>query len=198
MTFVRFAVEGTTDEPVADRLIREVGMTPMPTYIGGGKTQLDAKLPGYNQAAQRSAWLVLRDLDHDDAGACVPRLIRDLLGAAPSDGMAFRIAVREVEAWLLADAAGCARFFHVSTARVPSDVEALPSPKRSLVDMCRRSRRREIRDGIVPAPGSRRTVGDSYVALLREFVREAWDPQRARQAAPSLDRAIRALERLRS
>lgn len=112
MTYVRFAVEGTTDEPVADRLIREVDMEPMPTFIGGGKTQLDPKLPGYNQAARRSAWLVLRDLDHDDAGGCVPRLIEDLLGSAPSAGMAFRIAVREVEAWLLADAAGCIRFFN--------------------------------------------------------------------------------------
>lgn len=198
MTYIRFAVEGTTDEPVADRLIREVGMEPMPTFIGGGKTQLDPKLPGYNQAARRSAWLVLRDLDHDDAGGCVPRLIEDLLGSAPSAGMAFRIAVREVEAWLLADAAGCTRFFRVSAANVPRDVEALSSPKRSLVDMCRSSRKREIRDGIVPTHGSRRDVGDSYVALLREFVHDTWDPQRARQAAPSLDRAILALERLRN
>lgn len=198
MTYVRYAVEGRTDEPIADRLIREAGMQPEPTFIGGGKRQLDSKLPGYNRAARHAAWFVLRDLDHDDAGSCVPSLLDELLGAAPSAGMCFRLAVREVEAWLLADADGCARFFDVPATALPRDVESLPKPKQELVNLCRRSGSRHVVNGMVPRPGSRRAVGESYTALVRDFVRSEWDPQRARHAAASLDRTLRALERLRS
>jgi hypothetical protein len=36
--------------------------------IAGGKTKLDPRLPGYLDAARRTPWLILRDLDRD-AGA---------------------------------------------------------------------------------------------------------------------------------
>ena len=193
---VRYAVEGPTDEPLAKRLITTVGMNPRATLVAGGKLRLDPKLPGYNAAAHHSAWLVLRDLDHDDVGGCVPELVQDLLGGPPSEGMCFRIAVREAEAWLLADARSFAQFFGVSTARVPHNVESLSDPKQSLVNLCRGSRKRDIRDGMVPRQGSRRVVGESYRLLVSEFVEDAWDPQQARLAAPSLDRALIALERL--
>lgn len=193
---VRYAVEGPTDEPLAKRLIGAVGMDPLATFVGGGKPKLDPKLPGYNEAARHSPWLVLRDLDHDDANGCVPGLVRQLLGGLPSSGMCFRVAVREAEAWLLADADGCAHYFGVSRANVPRDVELLSDPKQSLVNLCRRFRKRDIREEMVPRRGSRRSVGESYRVVLREFVEEAWDPQQARLTAPSLDRAMLALERL--
>lgn len=195
---VRYAVEGPTDEPLAKRLISTVGMNPRATLIAGGKPKLDPKLPGYNAAARYSAWLVLRDLDHDDAGGCVPELVYDLLGGPPSEGMCFRIAVREAEAWLLADAGSFAQFFGVSRAKVPHNVESLSDPKQSLVNLCRGSRNRGIRVGMVPRQGSRRDVGESYRILVSEFVEDAWNPQQARLASPSLDRALIALERLAS
>lgn len=193
---VRYAVEGPTDEPIARRLIATVGMNPLATLIAGGKRKLDPKLPGYNAAARHSDWLVLRDLDHDDAKGCVPQLVHDLLGGVPSVGMCFRIAVREAEAWLLADATSVAQFFGVSKAKVPREVEALSDAKQSLVNLCRSSRSRGIRNGIVPRQGSRRVVGESYHAIVSEFVEEAWDPIQARLVSPSLDRALLALERL--
>ena len=195
---VRYAVEGPTDEPLAKRLIEAVDMNPTATFIAGGKPKLDPKLPGYNAAGRHSAWLVLRDLDHDDAGRCVPSLVQSLLGGSPNSGMCFRLAVRAAEAWLLADSDGCSRFFKVSKAIVPRDVEMLPNPKESLVDMCRRSRSRRVREDMVPRHGSGRRVGESYAVLVRQFVEEEWEPQRARKAAPSLERAMLALGRLKS
>ena len=80
---VRYAVEGPTDEPLAKRLIEAVDMKPKATFIARGKSKLDPRLPGYNAAGRHSAWLVLRDLDHDDAGSCVPALVQSLLGGSP-------------------------------------------------------------------------------------------------------------------
>ena len=55
----------------------------------------------------RLPWVVIRDLDQDDRGTCLPELRSRLLGGTgPSDGMCFRLAVRSIEAWLMADHEG--------------------------------------------------------------------------------------------
>ena len=74
---------------------------------------------------------------------------------------------------------------------------AAHSPWLVLRDLDHDDMQRDIREGMVPPAGSRRRVGPEYTALLREFVQSSWNPQTARSNAPSLDRAIRCLERLR-
>ena len=119
-----------------------------------------------------------------------------LLGGRPESGMCFRLAVRELEAWLMADVENCASFLGVGRKSMPLEVESLRAPKQDLVNLARKSRRRDIREGMVPPAGSRRRVGPEYTALLREFVQSSWDPQTARSNSPSLDRAMKCLERL--
>ncbi|MGH2709252.1 MAG: hypothetical protein ACRDJF_13435 [Actinomycetota bacterium] len=68
MTEVGYAVEGSSDEPVAERLIAHAGCSPRKILTAGGKNRLDPRIPGYNRSGQHRPWLVLRDLDHDDAG----------------------------------------------------------------------------------------------------------------------------------
>ena len=65
MTVVYYAVEGETDIPVAERLIRLAGLAPRPTRVAGGKSQLDARIPALNRSGVALNWLILRDLDHD-------------------------------------------------------------------------------------------------------------------------------------
>lgn len=103
------------------------------------------------------------------------------------------MAVREVEAWLLADQPGIARFLDIETILVPTDAEGLPDPKRTLVDLARLSSIHDLRRGLVPAAGSTAQVGPSYVDLIAGFAEKRWNPERARKRAPSLDAAIVAL-----
>lgn len=187
------AVEGLLDDAVAKRLIRAVGASPGPVYIKGGKHNLLKKINGYNQASQHGIWLVLADLDQD--AACAPPLLEQHL-RQPAPGMCFRIAVRAVEAWLLADRERIAAFLSVATARIPGDVESLPDPKLALLELAKKSRRTEIRTGLPPRPGSGRSVGPGYNDLLTEFVLKRWNPQVAATNCDSLDRCIEALRRL--
>lgn len=199
MQIVRYAVEGFTDEPVAAKLLAFAGFKSLQALTSGGKSNLDSKLPGLNRAARiESPWLVLRDLDHDDVGKCVPELRLDLLQGQPNTGMCFRIAVRAMETWLLADYKNCARFFGIPLNRMPHDVEMLPDPKQKLVMLCRGSIKTEMRKGMVPRASGGRKVGGEYTALVREFARNEWDPCLARDNSMSLDRAMGCLERLRS
>lgn len=196
MTFpVLCAVEGRTDEPIAARLLAEAGLTQDLIKIAGGKQQIDQRLPGWNVSAERRPWLVLRDLDHDDQNTCIPDLRSHLLDGTLQDGMCFRLAVRSLEAWLLADHDGFRDYFGVG-GQLPAAVDTLSDPKADLINRCRLSRKQDVRAGIPPKQGSHRKIGPDYVALITDFTYSAWEPSRARQRSPSLDRALRDLDRL--
>lgn len=190
---VSIAVEGVTDTAVARRLLAHVGLEPGPVYEQGGKAGLDRKVQGYNRAAAKAPWFVLRDLDQDGpcAGAVVGRLLPDRART-----MCFRLAVREVEAWLLADRTMIARYLSVAVAVVPLAPELLPHPKRELVNLARKSARRTIRDDFVPPAGSTAQVGPGYTQCIVDFAGGHWRPNVAALASPSLARCLAALQLL--
>ena len=179
------AVEGSLDEAVLVRLIRDVGGAPGPVYGRKGKALLRQKIQGYNNAARRTPWLVLVDLDHD--AECAPPF-RDEWLPRPSPNMCFRIAVKEIEAWLLADPGHLARFLGVPLSSVPRGSELLDYPKEVIVNLARRSRRREIREDMVPRQGSGLSIGPAYSSRLIEFSQTLWRLRVAERNADSLRR----------
>ena len=188
---VRAAVEGNLDEAVAERLITLCGGRLGKVSPKQGRPYVLEHIGGYNEGARYGGiWFVLVDLDQQPE--CAPELVAEAL-PDPAEGMCFRIAVREVEAWLLADRAGFARWAGVRASLIPVDVESIAQPKEQLVAIVRESRYRERRDAIVPRPGSGRTEGPDYSDVLTEFVASDWDVEAAASVAPSLDRALRCL-----
>ena len=191
---VNLVVEGEVDRAVMQRLCGEQGIAIDAVHGLNGKDGIRKAIRAYDHAARHGCWIVLVDLD--DEAACAPSLLRSWLPeSAPK--MCLRVAVREVEAWLLADAERLASFLGVAKSRVPRDVEALTDPKETLVRLAGHSRRRDVRLDMVPRPGSGRSTGPASVSRLVELVtrREgAWRPQIARTRSPSLDRCVRDLE----
>src|SRR2546423_4724981 len=125
------AVEGPVDEAVLDRLVKEAGANLGTVFGKKGKDHLLRQLVGFNKAAQLGPWIILVDLDRDEgcAPACLPRWLPN-----PAPQMCFRIVVHAVEAWLLADREGMARFLAVSESRIPTSPEEVDDRKRFLVD----------------------------------------------------------------
>ena len=189
------ATEGLIDTAVVRRIFQEVELEIAAVYGESGKDRLDGALAGYNAAARHGSWLVLRDLDTD--ADCAPSLRARLL-AAPASGMAFRIAVREIEAWLIADLHAFARFFSISPGRIPNDPESIHRPKEYLVNLVRRSRSRTIRDDVVPRDGSRARVGPGYAGRMIEFASTVWSPHEASVRSDSLKRCLDRLSHLRT
>lgn len=187
------ATEGIVDESVVRRLIRELGAEPGPVHGKNGKQHLRERITGFNNAARYSPWIVLLDLDHD--AECAPPLRSHWL-PEPAPFMCLRIAVRQVEAWLLADRENIAKFLAVAASRVPRHVETLTNAKEAMVDLARRSRRRDIREDMVPRPGSGRPVGPAYASRLIEFAQGMWNPQEAARPSDSLRRSMNRLEAL--
>ncbi len=190
---VSAAVEGILDEAVVRRLIRHVGHAPGDVYGKNGKPFLRTRIAGYNNAARHAPWLVLVDLDAEDE--CAPP-VRNAWLPDPAPRMCFRFAVQAVEAWLMADAERLATFIGVARKAIPADPEALEHPKQAMVNLARRSRRRDIARDLVPRDASRRIEGPAYTSRLIEYTTERWRPDVAAAQADSLRRTMDCLRRL--
>lgn len=191
-TRVTIAVEGPVDEAVVRRVLEELRVEAGPVHIKRGKERLRARISAYNHAARLAPWVVLVDLDQETP--CAPALVAKWL-PEPSGGMCFRVAVHQVEAWLLGDREGIARFMRVDRSRVPPEPELLPDAKQVMIDLARLSTSREIQRQMVPARDSEARVGPVYTAMLIEFASGVWNPQRAAEVCPSLSRFLNAVRR---
>ena len=178
-------VEGLVDEAAVRKLFSELSLA-AGAFYHTSIPAFEARLRRFNQGARHSPWFALCDLDREE---CAPLRLRRFL-PDPAPGMCFRIAVRSVEAWFLADRDGVARFLRVAKDSVPFAPEDEPDPKSSLIALARRSRSRAIREGLAPVAGDRRTVGPEYALMVGEFARDHWSPGRAADRAPSLQRTI--------
>jgi hypothetical protein len=99
------------------------------------------------------------------------------------------VAVREVESWLLADREGFAQFLGINDVLVPDQPDKVADPKQTLINLARRSRRRALKQSIVPRPGSTAIQGPDYNGCLGDFVRSQWNSNAAKDRSPSLNRA---------
>jgi len=192
---VSLAVEGVLDETVLHRLLSESGkpFEINACYGRRGKDYLRQNVTRFNEAAVHKPFLVLTDLDEED---CAPSLVGRWLPRGRHANLILRIAVREVESWLLADVERFADFLGVRRERMPQWPDITPNPKELVVNLARSSRKRDIREDLVPVIGGTSRVGKNYVGQLMRFVTTIWKVDAlAQQRSPSLRRALLALQR---
>lgn len=120
------------------------------------------------------------------------RFLRDIA----LSGSGFREPFFTRVARLMADAERLAAFMGVARNKVPADPEGLEHPKQVMVNLARLSRRRDVRQDMVPREASGRTAGPAYTSRLIEYATDRWRPHVAVQRADSLRRAVECLERL--
>jgi len=78
-------------------------------YVEGKRSNIQEKIIKYNMSAEENNFFCLVDLDFDK---CAPSLIKEWFdGFDKNPRLIFRVAVPEVESWLIADTKNFARFF---------------------------------------------------------------------------------------
>ena len=154
-----------------------------------GKGKIKKQIGAYNTASQHGCYLIIVDLDDDFS--CAPALINEWLPGKKSSNFLFRVAVHEIESWLLADIENLADFFSISKSLIPLEPDFKMDPKSVIISLAKRSRKREIREAIVPIDKFA-SIGPEYNVKLQTFVRDFWNIDLARKRSPSLDKAIKA------
>ncbi len=193
MKSVLLATEDKLSHAIGARLLRDYGWVPeqIVPVICDGNTKFRSKLSALMKSAALNRPVVLiTDLD---AKVCAPALVSDWLeGKVLPEYVGFRVAVREIESWILADRQGFSDFLGIAETLVPARPEALPNPKTSLLKLAEKSRAAVAKDIIIPA-GARQSKGIGYNRVLASFIETTWDPKAASAVAPSLERARRRL-----
>ena len=192
---ISLAVEDDLSEVVLRQILSRSGRpyTVARCLKRGGFGYLRKKMRDLNNAAKNGlAFLVLTDLD--DITSCPPTKLRTWLNVPIHPNLLFRVAVVEVESWVMAHREAFATFLGIDVGQIPHNVDSIPDPKRRLVNLARRARDRSLRQDLVPATGATSQTGPNYNARLTAFVEDYWDLE---QAIPNSESLRRAVQRIR-
>lgn len=193
---IYLAVEDDLSEWLLRRVLRERTVPYLigPVFKQGGFGYLKKLSPAFNNMAKACPVLLLTDLDRR---SCASELLHDWLAHPQHPDFLLRVAVREVEAWLLASDAELGKFLAVRRVLNFAEPEALDDPKAELLKLASVSRRRNIREAIVRRDaGGNLRQGPAYNSTLTEFVEQQWKLATACAKCPSLQRMINALATL--
>jgi hypothetical protein len=156
-----------------------------------GNSQLLGGVHKYVAASQNGIpHIILTDLDRT---VCAPELLRKWEVPKLEGLMLFRIAVREIESWLLADRKGIADLFKVPLGKIAAQPDELADPKSELLSIVRRCRSGRLKQDILPASGSSASIGPFYNDILGAFVRRDWNVENAMAYSPSLRKAVQRI-----
>lgn len=161
------------------------------SYSEGGFGYIKKNIRGFNEGSKGCPFFVLTDLDKTD---CASSLIEDWLREPINPNLIFRIAIKEVESWLLSDIDGFSKYTGISKTNFFDNPEELLDPKNELIQLMRRCRKRDIREDILPKDEFA-SIGPNYNARLGEFVNKHWSINRAAKRSDSLQRAVDHLKR---
>ena len=196
MKHISLATEDALSEAVGEKLIAEVKP---PLEVGlrlrrDGFGYLKKRMRSFSEMARHQPVLIITDLDRL---ACAATLVRGwTANDTPPGTLLLRVAVREMEAWLLADHDAMRTLLQQPRQILPSDPENLPEPKEALIRLVGRHGPRSLREAIVPQPGVIAAQGLGYNNVLMEFVRRTWNPHRAARRSNSLARTRQRLREL--
>ena len=201
---VILAVEDRLSEAVATKVLTTLGFEivrrPREQRSSNlrGKSHLKKRASEFNRSATGPYYFfILTDLDSPQD--CPPKLIQSWVSAPLNPRFFLRVAVMEVESWVMADRCAIAKFLEISLDEIPHRTDTILEPKEFLVSLARKSRSSKLRKALVPGKGKQTlSIGPEYNTRLSEFVRDYWDLERAASVSPSLKRTIDRLRRVKS
>ena len=193
MTDVALATEDELSEAVGLKLLSEhhaLTATKALLLRRNGYGYLRSRMPNWRQMAGRQIVVVITDLDRI---ACPLALLDDWLGAGRPcpRNLLLRVAVHEIESWLLADHAGMRNLLG-KRGRLPERPDELADPKQTLLSLAQKAPR-PVKVDLIAEIGAVAQQGLGYNRRLVDWVHAEWSPQRASVKSPSLSRARRAL-----
>jgi len=194
MTRIALATEDLLSESLGLQLLAEINVAPehIQRLRKDGCGYLRSKVAAWKAMALHKPVLLITDLDRV---ACPQELRTAWLAGSPTPpDLLLRIAVREVESWVLADHEAMRQLIG-RKGKLPPIPDELPDPKSHLLQLAKLASR-EVREDLVKEKGAVASQGIGYNARLQAWIASSWSAERAAARSPSLARARRRLQEL--
>ena len=187
--YAQVIVEGPTDEPVINALMREAGWADSEFSVtsANGKGVIDRDIKKYWDAARSIPYVIFRDLDRDEGGC--PVAVRSMLSSktrGESPDLLIRIVDQCIESWILADRQGVAEFCDRSMASVKPPAS---HHKPYLLSIMKEAKLKDA----VEQKGHELDFGPAYAIHLQRLMTDHWSIERAAAESDSLRRALKRL-----
>jgi len=194
--YINIAFEDILSEAVINRLLSQLWPEAVvyKKFHGRGSGYLKARLQAFMKSSKFIPFFVLIDSDNE---GCAKRLLDNLVKRTPPSNFIFRIAVHEIESWVLADFENLKKALNVKSGRCPSNTDSIMQPKEYILDLARKSGSNSIRKSLLPIRVGGATQGPGYNSVMVQFVSERWDIGKASFLSESLNRAIGCLKAAR-
>ncbi|MDR2756629.1 MAG: DUF4276 family protein [Planctomycetaceae bacterium] len=138
-------------------------------------------------------------IDLDKEHCCPPSLIRNWLNIDNGkpielpEKTLIRVAVREIESWIMADRKKFAKYFDLTESLIPPIPDKIRDPKKEFFSLLRKKERQKFRRML---PGKNSSIGSDYNDIMCDFIERHWLPTRAENNSPSLRRMLNRLRAL--
>ena len=187
--YAQVIVEGPTDEPVINALMRAAGWADSEFSVtnANGKGVIDRDIKKYWDAARSIPYVIFRDLDRDEGGC--PVAVRSMLSSktrGESPDLLIRIVDQCIESWILADRQGVAEFCDRSMASVKPPAS---HHKPYLLSIMKEAKLKDA----VEQKGHELDFGPAYAIHLQRLMTDHWSIERAAAESDSLRRALKRL-----
>jgi hypothetical protein len=190
MHYVQAVVEDVLQEVVLQKLLSTYRTDISLMGVSGkrGNNYIREGMKGFSDASKFLPHIVITDLDQK---ICAPQFLAEWINFDVHPNMLFRIAEKEIEAWILSDREAFSKFIGAPVSKIPADTQTLADPKLHIINLARKSRKKIMKDILPTGSG---TQGPGYNLLLQDFVINYWNPDRAAANNKSLNKAIERLK----
>lgn len=191
------AVEDKLSDAVATKILQKLGFVVAKSIVSNGYGNLKKKAEGLNQNAGKP-YDIFMLTDLDSPKICPPTLIQTWIKGTLNLGFFLRVAVMEVESWVMADQRAFSEFLQIPATQIPYKTDEILDPKQTLVSLAKKSKSTSLRRDLIPGKAAKTSkVGPRYNIRLCEFVKNYWDFNRAACVSPSLKRTVDRLQSAR-
>ena len=187
---VSLVVEDILQEVILRKLLQTYRKDINIVSVSGnrGNTYIKENIRTFNAASQYLPYIVITDLDRT---SCAPQLIREWINFDIHKNMLFRVAEKEIDAWLLSDREEFAKLMNIPINKIPVNTQEIADPKRYIINLARKSRKKSFKDIVPNGMGKQ---GPGYNIVLQKFVYEQWNAERAANCNESLRKTIDRLK----
>ncbi|MCX8020097.1 MAG: hypothetical protein N2747_06340 [Chitinophagaceae bacterium] len=189
-SFIKTVVEDWLQSEALNKLIKVYRNDLIPEFPLGlkGIDYIRKKIKSFNDASQFVPHIIIADLD---TYKCPKQLISEWIRFNFYENCLFQIAVKEVEAWLLADTISFSNFFGINPKEIKNPTDEIDDPKQFIIKLAKKSKRKKVKD-IIPFGSGKQ--GPGYNSILSDFIINKWSPEAASENNRSLHRAIQKLK----